>query len=232
MVMARSLAAELASRGASIVSGGAYGIDAAAHRGALDVGGHTVAVFGTGIDIAYPDHHDALFEQIVSAGGALVSMFARGAQPLPGHFVRRNDVIAGFADIVVVVEASGRSGSLYTARAAKMMNRPVAAVAGSAGCDRLLADGNALVECAGDIVAALDGLGRTRAVAAVESRAAAVAAVIERDTAIEVAIIAQRCQLAVREVMCALVELEVAGWIECLPGERYRRTALSPSSQP
>ena len=232
MVMARSLAAELASRGASIVSGGAYGIDAAAHRGALDAGGHTIAVFGTGIDVVYPEQHHALFEQIVAAGGALVSMFARGAQPLPGHFVRRNDVIAAFADIVVVIEASARSGSLYTARAAKMMKRRVAAVAGSAGCDRLLADGTPLIECADDIIAVLAGAGRQQTVAAIESRAAAVAAVIERDVALDVGSIAQRSHLAVREVMCALVELEVAGWIESLPGERYRRTALSPSSQP
>jgi DNA processing protein len=146
-----------AARGVHVVSGGAIGIDGAAHRGALDGGGTTTVVLGTGIDVTYPDRHAALFERVVARGGALISMLPPGVTPRRSTFVQRNPLIAALADLVIVVEADVRSGSLSTARAARLLGRPVAAWPGSRGCDRLLASGAALVEHEADAVAALDG---------------------------------------------------------------------------
>jgi len=126
---ARALAADLAGCGYAVVSGGAIGIDAAAHRGALDAGGETVAVMATGLDIAYPARNRPLFGEIVATGrGALLSPFPLGVPPRRYRFVRRNRIIAGLADAVVVVEAGLASGSLYTAAATRAPSpaRPVA----------------------------------------------------------------------------------------------------------
>src|SRR4051812_49074566 len=115
---ARELAARLAAAGVDIISGGALGIDAASHRGALDSAnlsraGRTVAVLGTGIDVAYPERNAGLFDEIVASGGALVTQFAPGEQPRKGSFPTRNVVIAGLADVVLVVEAGLASGTTH-----------------------------------------------------------------------------------------------------------------------
>jgi DNA processing protein len=157
MDRAHALGRHLAEHGVQVVSGGALGIDGAAHRGALAGGGHTVVVLGSGVDVAYPVRHAGLFDQIVASGGALVSMFPLGMQPRRGSFVERNALIAALADVVVVVEADVRSGSLSTAAAARKQGRTVAACPGSPGCQRLIATGAALAEEAADVLAILDG---------------------------------------------------------------------------
>jgi DNA processing protein len=135
--LACAIALELADAGADVISGGALGVDGAAHRGAIAGGGQTVAVLGNGIDVVYPDNHAALFVE-VARHGALLTQFPPGQKPRPGQFPTRNKVIAGLADLVVVVEASAESGSLHTARAARAIGRPVVAVPGSPGTDLLL----------------------------------------------------------------------------------------------
>ncbi|MEM9492600.1 MAG: DNA-processing protein DprA, partial [Myxococcota bacterium] len=115
------LASELARAGIYVVSGGALGVDAAAHRGALDAAhpgrpALTAAVFGCGLSIAYPARNRSLFEDIYRAGGALLSEFPDVAQPRAWHFVRRNKTMAGMTDAVLVVAAGAQSGSLHTAR--------------------------------------------------------------------------------------------------------------------
>lgn len=150
--IAYKLAYDAAKAGAVVISGLAYGIDSIAHRAALDAGGCTVAVLGTPIDEIYPRVHVGLANQIVENGGAVLSEYgpnaiARGAQEVKTRFLARNRLIAGLADVVVVVEAAERSGSLNTASHALEQGKDIFAVPGditrlsSKGCNKLIAAG-------------------------------------------------------------------------------------------
>ena len=162
--VARRLGADLARRQVTVVSGMARGVDSAAHRGALEGGGVTVAVFGCGVDVIYPPEHRALAARI-SERGALVSEFEPGMPPLKHNFPRRNRIISGLSLAVVVVEAADGSGSLITADCALEQGRAVLAVPGNVlggrnyGAHALLRDGAKLVECADDILEELPGAG-------------------------------------------------------------------------
>lgn len=158
-----SFARSLAQGGFAITSGLALGIDGAAHEGALEVGGATVAVLGTGLRRLYPRRHEALARRIVEGGGALVSELPLDSPPLPANFPRRNRIISGLSLGVLVVEASPASGSLITARLAAEQGREVYAIPGSIhhpgarGCHQLIRDGALLVESVGHVLEALRG---------------------------------------------------------------------------
>ncbi len=166
--IAHRLAADLAGAGVAVVSGLARGCDGAAHRGALDGGGTTIAVLGSGADIIYPPEHDALAQRIVACGGAVIAECPPGAPPLPLHFPLRNRIISGLARGVIVIEAGAKSGSLITAACAAEQGREVMVVPGpvlagrNSGGHQLIRDGAALVESAEDVVALLmASVGRT-----------------------------------------------------------------------
>lgn len=207
MDRAHALAKHLASRGIHIVSGGALGIDGAAHRGALAAGGATTVVLGCGVDVAYPSRHARMFEEIVERGGALVSMFPRGMQPRPGTFTRRNALIAALADAVIVVEADLQSGSLSTAAAARKQGRALAACPGSRGCERLLATGAALVETPEDASELLAGRPRYPAPVVLDEVATKVRDAIAAG-ACGIDAIVRVTGLSVRAVLRALPQLE------------------------
>jgi DNA processing protein len=156
--MAQRLGFELAAHGFVVVSGLARGIDGAAHRGALEAGGRTIAVLGCGIDVAYPPEHRGLADTIVERRGAILSELPLGTAPLPENFPSRNRILSGLALGVVIVEAAEKSGSLITARMALEQDRQVFAVPGSPlsgktrGSNRLLREGAVLVECVEDVI--------------------------------------------------------------------------------
>jgi DNA processing protein len=156
--MAERLGFELAAHGFIVVSGLARGIDGAAHRGALQANGRTVAVLGCGIDVAYPPEHRQLAETIVEQGGAILSELPLGTAPVPENFPSRNRILSGLSLGVVIVEAAEKSGSLITARLALEQDRQVFAVPGSPlsgktrGSNRLIKQGALLVECVEDVI--------------------------------------------------------------------------------
>jgi DNA processing protein len=158
--VAREIGCGLAAAGVTVVSGLARGCDGAAHQGALDGGGLTIAVLGSGVDVIYPREHGTLATGIL-ATGAIVSEYPPGMPPLPHHFPLRNRIIAGLSRAVVVVEASEQSGSLITAACAIEQGRDVMVVPGpvrsgrNRGAHALIRDGAALVESAADVLAEL-----------------------------------------------------------------------------
>jgi len=173
--IARSFARELAGAGFTIASGLAFGIDAAAHSGALDAGGTTVAVLAGGLDDIYPNSHRALAERILTSGGTLVSEYPPGEPPLAYRFIERNRIMSGLSRGVLIVEAPESSGALATARYAVEQNREVFVVPGAitatrfAGSHALIRQGAELVTTPDDI---LDEYGINRATIATPRQSA------------------------------------------------------------
>ncbi|MEX0921222.1 MAG: DNA-processing protein DprA [Rhodovibrionaceae bacterium] len=246
--LAERIARDLGEAGFTVVSGLARGIDAAAHRGSLAAG--TTAVLAGGIDVVYPPQNQELYAAI-AAQGLLLSEMPPGLQPQARHFPRRNRIISGLCEGVLVVEAAPRSGSLITARLAGEQGREVFAIPGSPldprarGCNDLLRQGAVLTESAEDIVNALSGQIRRsfaapsfRAEAAMEvpesvaesglEEAESAASQIEAllgPGAVTVDELVRRCQLSPAVVSLALLELELAGRLERQPGNRISLVA-------
>ena len=157
----RKLTAALVAEGLAIWSGGAAGIDAAAHEAALEAGGVTVIVAGGGLDRPYPPHHRGLFERVVARGGALVARVPDGTPPMPSYFLQRNEVLAALTAATVVVQAGLASGARSTAAAARRLGRPLCVVPHppwdeqGQGCAHELARGAVAVYSAAEVLAAL-----------------------------------------------------------------------------
>lgn len=246
---ARSFARTLSAAGWTIASGLALGIDAAAHDGALDGAGGTVAVLGTGVDLVYPSRHAALADRIC-ADGALLSECPLGLGPSAGQFPRRNRLIAGLSRGVLVVEAAVRSGSLITARQAGDFGRDVFAIPGSIdsplarGCHALIRDGARLVESADDVLSELPLLEPTHRTQNLPLFASAhsqqnpdpeIASPISHDPILEALghdpvspdTLAAHLSLPPGEVGARLVMLELAGSLQRLPDGRVVRSTPS-----
>ena len=221
-----------------MVSGLARGIDSAAHRGALEAGGRTIAVLGCGVDVVYPPENRRLAAAIAEQG-ALVSQFAPGARALAHHFPVRNRVIAGLALGVVVVEAAEQSGTLITAGHAGDLGREVMAVPGRAGAPtsrgthRLIRDGAALVESWDDVVALLPA--RWRACVAAGPPAPSRGTGDPQDTDPLLGLIGtepvtmeeliERSGLTASRAAARLLALELEGRVRQLSGKRFVRAA-------
>ena len=227
---AEALARALSAAGLTIVSGLALGIDAAAHRGGLAGPGSTVAVLGTGIDVAYPSRNAALAAEIAQRG-LLLSEFPLGASPAAQNFPRRNRLISGLARGCLVVEAALASGSLITARAAAEQGRDVFAIPGSIhsplskGCHALIKSGAKLVESAEDVLAELSGF-RPSGYASTQQTAATpdtgLLAHMGHDP-VDVDSLCSRAGMSPEQVSSELLKLELDGRVAALPGGLYQR---------
>jgi DNA processing protein len=238
---ATRLATELARAGFVVVSGLARGIDAAAHHGAMEGSGRTVAVLGCGVDVAYPPEMRGLKERVRSRG-SVVSELALGAPPDPHHFPVRNRIISGMSLGVLVIEATADSGSLITAKLALEQGREVFAVPGnvgtptSTGTNRLIKAGATLVETADDLVEQLVGqLGQAvRRVAGVPSVVGDLSAderrvfdLLSWDPA-HVDELTVRSSVAPDRLAELLLGLELKGVAKRVPGHRYVRQVTAP----
>lgn len=225
--IARGLAAAVARAGGCVVSGMARGVDAAAHRGALDAGGATIAVVGTGVDVAYPASHRALHREI-AARGLVISEMPLGQKAFPGCFPRRNRIIAAIAPVTVVVEGGYKSGALNTARAALNLGRTVAAVPGeidnprSTGSNELLRDGAQVIVTIDDILslAGLQPVAAPRFVPRNQEESCIVD--ILRGGEATADVLALRSGLPVGRCFATITALELEGAIECTLGGAVR----------
>jgi DNA processing protein len=226
VVVARHMARDLGAAGAVVVSGLARGIDSEAHQGALEGGGLTVAVLGSGLDCLYPPENAGLAARIARAG-AVVSEFPFGTGPHAGNFPRRNRVIAGWGVGVVVVEARAKSGALVTARCALDEGREVMAVPGhpsqpnAEGTNQLLRDGAAVVRGAADVASEL------RWVIPVTEPALPPAddlmAVLPKDAPLGLDEIQARSGQSAPKLLARLAELELEARVRRLPGGLFLR---------
>lgn len=248
---AERIGEELASKGITVVSGMATGIDTAAHRGALNAGGRTIAVLGSGVDILYPAANEKLRDQIVR-NGCVISEYPMGTKPMKGNFPQRNRLISGMTLGTVVVEGGRRSGALITARRAMEQGREVFAVPsralsdGGAGPHSLIRDGAKLTETAQDILEEIDvhfvHQPEEGAVLQTDERQthvpeedqpavpvdagtdeSRVLAALVRDP-LSVDELAEKCGLALAELLSTLTMLEIKGLARQLPGKLFVRT--------
>ena len=240
--LTRQLSFAVSEKNYAIISGMARGIDSAAHEGALEGKGGTIAVLGTGIDVVYPSENEALYQRIKQEG-LLISELPLGTQPFVGHFPRRNRLISGLSQGVLVIEAHTKSGSLITAQYAADQGRDVYAVPGfpldprAQGPNRLLKDGAILVQNADDIFAVLehtspfalkDSFQQHLAPIVIDEKPtqtdleAATEQVLENlgAEAIEIDHLIRETHLTASVVHIVLMQLELAGKVERYPGNR------------
>jgi DNA processing protein len=247
--MAEVLARDLASRRLVVLSGMARGIDAAAHRGALGASGSTVAVWGTGVDVIYPKENKTLAENILVAGGAIVSEYRLGTFPAPQNFPKRNRILSGMSIGVLVVEAGENSGTRVTARCALEQDRDVYAVPGNVtnknawGPNTLIKQGAKLVATWEDVWQELPTQVRLQLEGELgfASSAEQAASIVEElplqepekvvlsalrhDEAVQLDELMEKLEsrLTSSEIFTALFELELASRIKQLPGKNYVR---------
>ncbi len=243
------LSRDLASRGITVVSGLARGIDTAGHRGAIRGQGRTVAVMGTGLDNVYPKENNGLVREILAAGGCLVTQFPLGTPPLKDNFPYRNRIISGLSLGVLIVEASERSGSLITARLAMEQNREVMAVPGnitsgnSFGTNYLIKSGAKLVQQWQDVVAELPSeiaaailppkidrsvpdqaeKKQTPVPADLTPHERTIWALLTPDESTQIDVLLQSSGLSFGDLNNALVSLDLRDLIRVLPGKHYAR---------
>lgn len=229
--IAHEMAALLVRHGVVVVSGMAFGIDAAAHRGALDAGGGTIAVLGSGVDVSYPPRHRTLHTRIANEG-LVLSEAPIGSHPTPGAFPKRNRIIAALSETLVVIEAGERSGALITSRLALELGRTVAAVPGpidsprNVGSNRLLSEGAAFIASIEDVLsiaeivdAGLGARGSDQLLLPPDESVSSYEAILNavRAGASDLEDVARSAKLSPRDLAGALASLELSGKLSVTP---------------
>lgn len=223
----RAIATALARAGACVVSGLALGLDTVAHQAALDAGGATCAVLGTGLDVCHPKKH-AHIQAAIAERGLLLTEFAAGTEARPSSFPQRNRIIAGLASLVIVVEAGRKSGALITAGIAQDLHRDVAAVPGaidapaSQGCNALIRDGANVIADALDVLV-LAGLTAAPTAAPMLSGDEAVVWTALGEGPSSAETVALRSNLSASRCLSALTTLELAGLVVGTSIDTYAR---------
>lgn len=229
--MAAKIAGDLSRHGITIISGMAIGIDSTAHRAALEAGGRTIAVLGSGIDVIYPPANKKLYHRITDQG-VVISEFFPGTDPIPGHFPRRNRIIAGLSQAVVVVEAGEKSGALLTADLALASDKKLFAVPGnlssklSLGTNDLIKSGANVLTSIDDIFSVLPALKndyiapRKRAGDNLTEGENLVFGYLS-DTPKQIDSLVRECRLSVTDAASYLLSLELRGLIRQLSGKRF-----------
>lgn len=236
---AMEFAKKLAEQGVQIISGLAYGIDGIAQRGALFGGGRTFSVMGNGVDICYPQSHIGLYTDILEQGGGILSELPPGTKPLPIHFPKRNRIISGLSDVVLVIEAKEKSGSLITADLALEQGRDVYALPGpidsglSQGCNYLIRQGAGMLLSPEDLMEEIGVLTRKvqsestesvnsekKVLESVENLVYSTFAVCSKSVSEVIA----ETGLPTEQVMRALTMLEISGYIKMIAKGHYMKT--------
>ena len=228
--VARKLAGELSEYGISIISGMAYGIDSAAHLGSLDAKGRTYAVLGCGVNICYPSVNYRLYQKIMENGG-VISEYAPGAPPLPHHFVERNRLIAGLADILLVVEAKEKSGTFITVDRALEQGKQVFAVPGritdplSKGCNKLIREGAAVCLSKEDILEcfSIDSEKESTRRLSLEGEERKVFEALDLEKK-HVDILSRELSMPLKSLYAILLQLELAGYCISESNAYYKRS--------
>ncbi|MDH4226997.1 MAG: DNA-processing protein DprA [Deltaproteobacteria bacterium] len=235
LAASETIARDLASSGVTVVSGLARGCDTAAHKGSLAANGYTIAVLGTGIDIVYPRENKALFDEIAE-DGLIVTEYSFSTPPQPGNFPARNRIISGISLGVIVCEAPLKSGAMMTAKLALESGREVFAVPGNAtsdkssGSNKLIKDGAYLAENARDVLEVLFPGKSFAAQTGGAKHATSTESADERkllkaleDEALHIDAIAELAGLSAQKASALLLEMELKGLVEKLPGMRFAR---------
>ncbi len=242
--IARKFAMELASLGINVVSGLALGIDAEAHRGAMDVNGYTTAVVGTGIDVIYPPENENLWKSIAERG-TILTEFPPGTPPLSHNFPRRNRIIAGLSKAVLVVEAPRKSGALITANMAAEYGKDVMAIPGpihssaSEGTNNLIKEGAIPITSVEDILEAIKYREAVENNSATDSKHIAKPFTREKDNAqdepeklileilqgpMHIEEISRKAQIPTNRVLMLLTKLKIRGLVEQMPGGYFSKS--------
>jgi DNA processing protein len=229
--IAARIAGDLGRHGVTVVSGMAIGIDSTSHRASLEAGGRTIAVLGSGIDVIYPSNNKRLYGDIAERG-AVISEFYPGTDPSPGHFPKRNRIIAGLSQAVVVVEAGEKSGALLTADLALTQNKKLFAVPGnlssrlSLGTNDLIKSGAAVLTAVEDIFSVLPRLKNDY----IAPRRTEIKGLTDGETLIyehltgspkQLDALVRECRLSVSDAASYLLSLELRGLIRQLSGKRF-----------
>lgn len=242
--LAKDIARGLAQCGATVISGMAIGIDSLAHWGAIECGGKTLAVLGSGVDHCYPSSNKPLYEKLCSGShGAVVSEFFPGVKPEPFRFPARNRIIAGMCQALVVVEAGVNSGSLITAKSAFEQNREVFAIPGrvdspaSEGTNQLIARNQAhLITKFTDVLTEMNWVpapeidGQARTMVELFGREKEIYDLIEQEP-VQFDVMCQQLGIGAHELSASLTMLELAGIVTRLPGDWYERHRSSFQAQ-